>query len=198
MSIPHLILGGGGWPPGFSRPPPDRRAKPPPGGGRTIALIALVSEMKKYLEEGWDPVIKSDVDGENALPLRIDRDNWMSGQCVARSRAACVPSTPPRGPVIAGCDAARAPGPLESMGVRCLSERHARRWRFCKGATDVGSDSWIAGGLDPVARTAAAVPTGPRSGLRAGSITESRRVIRTMDADYEDDDWSELAVPESR
>ena len=49
---------------------------------------ALVSEMKKYLEEGWDPVIKSDVDGENALPLRIDRDNPHFGRISATRRAA--------------------------------------------------------------------------------------------------------------
>lgn len=49
---------------------------------------ALVSEMKKYLEEGWDPVIKSDVDGENALPLRIDNDNKHFGRISATRRVA--------------------------------------------------------------------------------------------------------------
>lgn len=49
---------------------------------------ALVSEMKKYLEEGWDPVIKSDVDGENALPLRIDRENKHFGRISATRRVA--------------------------------------------------------------------------------------------------------------
>lgn len=49
---------------------------------------SLVSEMKKYLEEGWDPVIKSDVDGENALPLRIDNENKFFGQLSATRRAA--------------------------------------------------------------------------------------------------------------
>jgi uncharacterized protein len=49
---------------------------------------ALVSEMKKYLEEGWDPVIKSDVDGENALPLRIDREFKHFGRLSATRRAA--------------------------------------------------------------------------------------------------------------
>jgi hypothetical protein len=48
----------------------------------------LVSEMKKYLEEGWDPVIKSDVDGENALPLRIDSEFKHFGQISATRRAA--------------------------------------------------------------------------------------------------------------
>ena len=49
---------------------------------------ALVSEMKKYLEEAWDPVIKSDVDGANALPLRIDNDNAHFGRLSATRRAA--------------------------------------------------------------------------------------------------------------
>lgn len=49
---------------------------------------ALVSEMKKYLEEGWDPVIKSDVDGANALPLRIDKENKHFGRISATRRAA--------------------------------------------------------------------------------------------------------------
>ncbi|MCY4194901.1 MAG: DUF499 domain-containing protein, partial [bacterium] len=49
---------------------------------------ALVSEMKKYLEEAWDPVIKSDVDGPNALPLRIDGQSRHFGQLSATRRAA--------------------------------------------------------------------------------------------------------------
>ena len=49
---------------------------------------ALVSEMKKYLEEAWDPVIKSDVDGANALPLRIDNANSHFGRLSATRRAA--------------------------------------------------------------------------------------------------------------
>ncbi len=49
---------------------------------------ALVSEMKKYLEEGWDPVIKSDVDGPSALPLRIDKENKHFGRISATRRAA--------------------------------------------------------------------------------------------------------------
>jgi len=48
----------------------------------------LISEMRKYLEEGWDPVIKSDVDGENALPLRIDKENKHFGRISATRRAA--------------------------------------------------------------------------------------------------------------
>ena len=48
----------------------------------------LVSEMKKYLEEGWDPVIKSDVDGPNSLPLRIDNEYPHFGRLSAARRAA--------------------------------------------------------------------------------------------------------------
>ena len=48
----------------------------------------LVSEMKKYLDEGWDPVIKSDVDGENALPLHIDSEYPHFGRYSATRRAA--------------------------------------------------------------------------------------------------------------
>src|SRR5256885_2197791 len=32
-------------------------------------------ELVRYLEDGWTPVIASDVDGENALPLQLDREN---------------------------------------------------------------------------------------------------------------------------
>ena len=48
----------------------------------------LVSEMKKYLEDGWDPVIKSDVDGANSTPLRIDSNTKHFGRLSAARRAA--------------------------------------------------------------------------------------------------------------
>ena len=35
----------------------------------------LASELKRYLEDGWDPVIKSEVDGPESLPTQIDREN---------------------------------------------------------------------------------------------------------------------------
>ena len=57
-------------------------------GNLPMDSSALVSEMKKYLEEGWDPVIKSDVDGEHALPLRIDKENKHFGRVSATRRAA--------------------------------------------------------------------------------------------------------------
>ena len=49
---------------------------------------SFVSEIKKYLEEGWDPIIKSDVDGPNALPLTIDNEVQRFGQLSAVRRVA--------------------------------------------------------------------------------------------------------------
>jgi predicted AAA+ superfamily ATPase len=46
------------------------------------------SELTKYLEDGWDPVVRSDVDGPNASPLRIDQDNRNLGRYSATRRVA--------------------------------------------------------------------------------------------------------------
>lgn len=46
------------------------------------------SELTKYLDDGWDPVIRSDIDGANALPLRLDRDNRNLGRYSATRRVA--------------------------------------------------------------------------------------------------------------
>ncbi len=46
------------------------------------------SELSKYLEDGWDPVIRSDVDGANALPLRLDQENRNLGRYSATRRSA--------------------------------------------------------------------------------------------------------------
>jgi predicted AAA+ superfamily ATPase len=46
------------------------------------------SELTKYLEDGWDPVIRSDIDGANALPLRLDQDNRNLGRYSATRRVA--------------------------------------------------------------------------------------------------------------
>ena len=46
------------------------------------------SELTRYLEEGWTPVIESDVDGPNALPLRLDRENPNLGRYSATRRVA--------------------------------------------------------------------------------------------------------------
>lgn len=46
------------------------------------------SELTKYLEDGWDPVIRSDVDGPNALPLKIDQEQPALGRYSACRRVA--------------------------------------------------------------------------------------------------------------
>ena len=48
----------------------------------------VASELTKYLDDGWDPVIRSDVDGPNALPLRLDQDNRNLGRYSAARRVA--------------------------------------------------------------------------------------------------------------
>src|ERR1039458_851053 len=49
---------------------------------------AVSSELTRYLEEGWTPVIEGDIDGPNALPLRLDRDNPNLGRYSATRRGA--------------------------------------------------------------------------------------------------------------
>jgi predicted AAA+ superfamily ATPase len=53
-----------------------------------INAPAVSSELTRYLEEGWTPVIESDIDGPNALPLRLDRDNPNLGRYSATRRVA--------------------------------------------------------------------------------------------------------------
>jgi len=48
----------------------------------------VASELTKYLEDGWDPVIRSDIDGGNSLPLRLDQDNKNLGRYSATRRVA--------------------------------------------------------------------------------------------------------------
>jgi predicted AAA+ superfamily ATPase len=57
-------------------------------GNLPMDFSLLVGELTSYLDDGWDPVIKSDVDGENALPLHIDKDNQHFGRISATRRAA--------------------------------------------------------------------------------------------------------------
>jgi predicted AAA+ superfamily ATPase len=54
----------------------------------TVPVHAVSSELTRYLEEGWEPVIGTDVDGPNALPLRLDRENRMFGRYSAARRVA--------------------------------------------------------------------------------------------------------------
>jgi len=44
-------------------------------GAMPIGAGPVVNELTRYLDEGWTPVIATDVDGDNSLPLRLDRDN---------------------------------------------------------------------------------------------------------------------------
>jgi predicted AAA+ superfamily ATPase len=53
-----------------------------------IDAPTVSSELTRYLEEGWTPVIESDVDGPYALPLRLDRDNPNLGRYSATRRVA--------------------------------------------------------------------------------------------------------------
>jgi len=48
----------------------------------------VVAELTRYLDDGWTPVIASDVDGENALPLQLDRENPNFGRFSATRRVA--------------------------------------------------------------------------------------------------------------
>lgn len=56
----------------------------------TIPIDAppVSAELTRYLEEGWTPVIESDIDGPNALPLRLDRENPNLGRYSATRRVA--------------------------------------------------------------------------------------------------------------
>jgi hypothetical protein len=53
-----------------------------------IDAPAVSAELTRYLEEGWTPVIESDIDGPNALPLRLDRENPSLGRYSATRRVA--------------------------------------------------------------------------------------------------------------
>jgi hypothetical protein len=48
----------------------------------------VASELTKYLEDGWDPVIRSDIDGANSLPLRLDGEHKNLGRYSAARRTA--------------------------------------------------------------------------------------------------------------
>lgn len=46
------------------------------------------SELTKYLDDGWDPVIRADIDGPTATPLRLDKENTNLGRYSAARRVA--------------------------------------------------------------------------------------------------------------
>jgi predicted AAA+ superfamily ATPase len=49
---------------------------------------AVQSELTRYLEDNWVPVIERDVDGPESLPLRLDRENANLGKYSATRRVA--------------------------------------------------------------------------------------------------------------
>jgi hypothetical protein len=53
-----------------------------------IDLVAVQSELTRYMEESWDAVLARDVDGDTSLPLRIDKDNPNLGRYSATRRVA--------------------------------------------------------------------------------------------------------------
>ena len=48
----------------------------------------FVSEMRNYLEDGWDPIIKTEVDGADSRPMKLDKANKAFGELHATRRAA--------------------------------------------------------------------------------------------------------------
>ena len=56
----------------------------------TLPMVAspVVAELTNYLDEAWTPVISTDVDGENASPLRLDNESPTFGRYSAARRVA--------------------------------------------------------------------------------------------------------------
>jgi predicted AAA+ superfamily ATPase len=50
--------------------------------------LRVQSELTRYLSDGWDTVIEKDVDGENSLPLKVDREKPNLGRYSAARRVA--------------------------------------------------------------------------------------------------------------
>ena len=48
----------------------------------------VLPEITKYLEDRWDPIIHTDVDGPNSLPRRIDKQASNLGRYLATHRVA--------------------------------------------------------------------------------------------------------------
>ncbi len=53
-----------------------------------IDAPAVFSELTRYLGDEWKPIIEQDVDGPNALPIRLDRENPNLGRYSATRRVA--------------------------------------------------------------------------------------------------------------
>ena len=57
-------------------------------GTLPIHSSAFASELKKYLDDGWDPVIRSDIDGANSEPVKLDLAHRHFGRISAARRVA--------------------------------------------------------------------------------------------------------------
>jgi hypothetical protein len=67
---------------------------------------SVSSELSRYLDDGWDPIIRSDIDGANSLSLRLDEENKLLGRYSATRRVAraVFMATAPRGQGTNGVD----------------------------------------------------------------------------------------------
>jgi hypothetical protein len=67
---------------------------------------SVSSELSRYLDDGWDPIIRSDIDGANSLSLRLDEENKQLGRYSATRRVAraVFMATAPRGQGTNGVD----------------------------------------------------------------------------------------------
>ena len=67
---------------------------------------SVASELSRYLDDGWDPIIRTDIDGANSLSLRLDEENKQLGRYSATRRVAraVFMATAPRGEGTNGID----------------------------------------------------------------------------------------------
>lgn len=56
--------------------------------GIPMDALAVQDELTHYVERVWVPIIQSDVDGPNSLPLKVDRDNPALGRYSSTRRVA--------------------------------------------------------------------------------------------------------------
>jgi hypothetical protein len=75
-------------------------------GNLPLDQASVSSELSRYLNDGWDPIITSDIDGANSLSLRLDEENKNLGRYSATRRVARAVflATAPRGEGANGID----------------------------------------------------------------------------------------------
>lgn len=75
-------------------------------GNLPLDQSSVSSELSRYLNDGWDPIITSDIDGANSLSLRLDEENKNLGRYSATRRVARAVflATAPRGEGANGID----------------------------------------------------------------------------------------------